>query len=165
MKSIENAVDLGLGLLILILVANTALYGLNLYQRKNLNQELKDKNTVSVIVHTPASDNLTYTSLDDMEMAIFSASRNRDNVREITIEVVAANNTFDTPVVYSCGAIHELSDVRNYVSKAIKDYSKQCETNDVSAQYKYSLDNKLWTLLTTEEQGKIVMHILLKQKP
>lgn len=156
MKSIENAIDLGLGLLILVLVANTAFYGLKLYLARDLNAELSDKNTVNTIVRTPVTDDLSYLDLDSMELAVFAASRNKDNVREIHIIVRGRNDVSDPATDVTCGAVHSLADIRSYTNSALYNYIHKGTGKHVA-----SAELQNWTLITTEEQGRITMHILL----
>ena len=92
MKTLENGIDLGVGLLILVLSLSTALYGLLVYHRIPLNHELLDKNTAGTEAHLLASDDIADSSIEKIALTLTASAENVDNVRSIVVKIYPASN-------------------------------------------------------------------------
>lgn len=164
MKSIENAIDLGVGIIILVLVASTAFFGLMKYARQDIRHELSDKNTVSM-------DNIKVLAFDDiaqgtdrqMEEAVLAAAENKDNIRETRVLVKTKNSTDDATIAGSKVVIKVLTDT---TMATIQKAEKEAKAEFVSTYgdvYQTLLDNHKYKSATTLVHGLLTCYIIIEE--
>lgn len=155
MKSIEAALDIGIGIVILTLVIATAYVGLRRYNASDLRHEVSDKNSVDTRGQVMASDTITNVSFDDICYTLLSAAENKDNVRVLNIDIRAKLDTTDIPVHYICGAINSFTDAGHELDIAIGAYKAH-------STHAANLTNGKYQVFVTTRQSDVTCYIIVE---
>ena len=160
MKSLENGIDLGAGLLIMVLAMSTAFSGLKIYSNTQLNHELVDKNTTGHEAHLLASDDLVNTSIEDLAITLIASSVNVDNVRAITVKIIPAAN-LDAPeqLEVVTNFLPRYSSALDTLNDAINDYITTSFPGTTYAQHLAAGKIKCFV---TEQQSGVTAYILIQ---
>lgn len=158
MKSLENGIDLGVGILILVLSVSTALYGLVQYIQTPLNQELLDKNTTGIETHLLVSDDLDSTTLESAAVTLIASAENVDNVRSIVVKVLPASNLNGQSVQITSVALQTYSQAVAILYQAVDFY----KTTYPGTEYTQHLEQGKYKTFVTETQSGVTAYILIE---
>lgn len=158
MKSLENGIDLGVGLLILVLSISTALYGLVLYKQTPLNHELLDKNTIGVETHLLASDDIDNSTLESIALTLIASAENVDNVRSIVIRVLPAENLNGAEAHVTSVALQTYDQALAILYQAVQLYKDSYP----GTEYAQHLAQGKYKTFVTETQSGVTAYILIE---
>lgn len=122
MKSIETGLDIGMGLLIIVLCLSTGFHGLVLYSKTDLYNGLQDKNTVDVAGTILPSDNVLSKTNRELILTLVAAAHNRDNIRQLGIVIKHATDTNDIIFENNYSLIENYDDTEAVMQDAIATY-------------------------------------------
>lgn len=155
MKAVEHGLDVGMGLLIIVLSVSTALYGLVSYSKTDLYNGLKDKNTVNIEGSVIPADNVISKDIRELSLSLVAAAQNRDNIRKLNLIIRHAINTDDTPYEANYSLIENYDETYDAIVAAMAKYSYE-------SPYGYLLDQGHYQAFVTSDQSNITCYILVK---
>ena len=155
MKTFENGLDLGMGLLIIVLCLSTAFHGLVLYSKADLYNGLTDKNTVNVESSIIPADNVLSKTTHELTLALVAAAHNRDNIRQLSIVIKHSTDTNDTIFESNYSLIENYDDTRFVIEEALAIYKLNSDYGDL-------LDAGQYQAFVTSDQSNITCYFLIK---
>lgn len=169
MKAMENGIDLGMGMLIIILCMSTALFGITKYAKSDLYRGLQDKNTVDVEGTVLPADNVFSKQQHELALGLVSAAQNRDNIRRLTIVIKEKNAVdeethplYDPTKVYfkqNYSLIENYEETNTTIENAIQEFVNSAPYECV--QRYYSTNPVRVQTFVTSDQSNITCYILL----
>lgn len=155
MKSIDNGIDLGMGLLIVVLCISTALYGLVSYSKLDLYNGLQDKNTADIEGSLQPSDDVATKSIHDLTVALVAAAQNRDNIRQLSIIIKHKVDTDSYIFEDNYSLIENYRDTRKTIDDAMAEYA-------ANSSYGSLLMNGHYQAFVTSDQSNITCYFLVE---
>lgn len=155
MKSIDNGIDLGIGLLIIVLCLSTALFGLVSYSKLDLYNGLADKNTVDIESSLKPSDTVISKSIHELTVALVAAAQNRDNIRQLSIVIKHKLDTNSYVFENNYSLIENYKDTRATIMDAIKDFKEK-------SPYGSLIDAGQYQAFVTSDQSNITCYFILE---
>lgn len=155
MSTIEHALDVGLGIVIIVLCLSTIMFGLVRDSKLNYYDGLADKNTVDVDGTLLASDNIVSKSVHELALALVASAQNRDNIRQLGI-VIKHKTDFNSYVFEdSYSLIENYENTYLALNQAMEDYS-------FNSEYGYLIDSGQFQAFVTSDQSNITCYILVE---
>lgn len=154
MKAIENGIDLGMGLLVIVLCMTTSLFGLSNYAKSELYRGLNDKNTVNVNGSIPASDTVLTKSIHELTLSLVAAAQNRDNIRQLSIVIKHKINPTDVVFEDNYSLIENYDETYKVIQTAM---AKYIETSPFGAR----LEDGHYQAFVTSDQSNITCYFLV----
>ena len=175
MKSVENGIDLGMGILVIILCMSTALFGLTRYAKQELYNGLNDKNTVNVEGTVLPTDTVIIKEDHELAIALLAAAQNRDNIRRLTIVIKEKNAVedensrfYDPSKIYfkqHYSLIENYEDTMQTIEDAIQEFLSVAPIECINRYYA-GLANPNTSYVqkfVTSDQSNITCYILLSK--
>lgn len=158
-KIIENAIDIGVGLMILVFAISTAYFGLITYYRTPLNHELLDKNTTGTEANLLTSDDLDNTTLENIAVTLTSSAKNADNIRSVILIIAPEENlASEYKIELNITSISTYNSSLFLLNEGIKRYNESF----AGTKYVANLNAGKYKCFLTEQQSRNVVYILIQ---
>lgn len=158
-KIIESAIDIGVGLIILVFAISTAYFGLITYYRTPLNHELLDKNTAGTEANLLSSDDLDNTALKDVAVALTASAKNADNIRSVELTIGPEENLASEQLLrFNITSVSTYNSAMYLLNTAIERYLETFP----GTKYAESLRAGKFKCFLTEQQSRNIIYILIQ---
>lgn len=154
MKAVENGIDLGMGLLVIVLCLSTAFFGLSSYSKTDLYNGLTDKNTVDVEGTILPSDNVLSKSVHELTLSLVAAAQNRDNIRQLSIVIKHKTNPNDIIFEDNYSLIENYDETYLTIRNAMDQYI-------IESPFGEQLNKGNYQAFVTSDQSNITCYFLV----